>query len=189
MQKKEISQKNEIEINFVWTAFWKMAKGGVNTFAPPIRRLGIRSYSWGTECLRGDVEAGPATAFPQALGLAATFRYLPEQFDWQRKIQNFVLRNSFPLRVFFSFWCDWYHCKKKGRGRRLVGLFFLSPFSPALKGSFKWLQLLVWKWEQNTTTTRHMGSTTITMVGSAVGVLWSISPETRDGGAIRSVPN
>lgn len=44
--------------------------------APPIPRLGIGPYNWNTECLRGDAEApGWATAFPQALGLAAAFRY------------------------------------------------------------------------------------------------------------------
>ena len=51
-----------------------MARGGRTTFAPAIERLGIKPYSWGTECLRGDVDAGPATAFPQALGLSAMFR-------------------------------------------------------------------------------------------------------------------
>lgn len=44
--------------------------------APPVPRLGIAPYNWNTECLRGDAEApGWATAFPQALGLAAAFRY------------------------------------------------------------------------------------------------------------------
>ncbi|XP_025097185.1 probable beta-D-xylosidase 2 [Pomacea canaliculata] len=41
--------------------------------APAIPRLGVGPYSWNTECLDGDVDAGPATSFPQALGLAATF--------------------------------------------------------------------------------------------------------------------
>ncbi len=52
-----------------------MANGGRTTFAPKIERLGINEYRWGTECLRGDVQAGPATAFPQALGMSAIFRY------------------------------------------------------------------------------------------------------------------
>ena len=38
-----------------------------------IDRLGIKPYEWGTECLRGHV-GQYATAFPQSLGLAATFR-------------------------------------------------------------------------------------------------------------------
>ena len=53
-----------------------MARGGRVTDAPAIERLGIKPYPWGTECLRGDVQAGPATAFPQALGLSAIFRFL-----------------------------------------------------------------------------------------------------------------
>lgn len=41
---------------------------------PGIDRLGIKPYVWSTECLRGHVDQY-ATAFPQSLGLAATFRY------------------------------------------------------------------------------------------------------------------
>ncbi|XP_067673894.1 uncharacterized protein [Haliotis asinina] len=53
---------------------FQMARGGaVNDGTPPIPRLGIKPYSWNTECLRGDVYAGNATGFPQALGLAASF--------------------------------------------------------------------------------------------------------------------
>lgn len=52
----------------------QIAMGGRSTHAPGIDRLGIKPYPWGSECLRGDVDAGPATSFPQALGLAATFR-------------------------------------------------------------------------------------------------------------------
>lgn len=37
--------------------------------APAIDRLGIKPYQWGTECISGDVRAGPATSFPQALGM------------------------------------------------------------------------------------------------------------------------
>ena len=53
----------------------QMSRGGASRNSPtlPIARLGIKPYQWGTECLRGDVQAGNATAFPQALGLAATF--------------------------------------------------------------------------------------------------------------------
>ncbi|XP_019615390.1 PREDICTED: probable beta-D-xylosidase 6 [Branchiostoma belcheri] len=53
----------------------QMSRGGAheNGPAPAIPRLGIPPHQWNTECLRGDPEAGPATAFPQALGLAATF--------------------------------------------------------------------------------------------------------------------
>ncbi|XP_067675105.1 uncharacterized protein [Haliotis asinina] len=54
----------------------QMARGGAGSSggpAPAIPRLGIGPYSWNTECLRGDVQAGNATSFPQAIGLAASF--------------------------------------------------------------------------------------------------------------------
>lgn len=54
----------------------QMAYGGRETYAPGIPRLGINPYPWGAECNRGDVQAGPATSFPQAIGLAATFRFV-----------------------------------------------------------------------------------------------------------------
>ena len=40
--------------------------------APAITRLGINPYQWGTECLSGDVNAGPATSFPQSIGMVST---------------------------------------------------------------------------------------------------------------------
>ena len=57
----------------------QLARGGAGTFggpAPAILRLGIGSYQWDTECLRGDADAPGvgATAFPQSIGLAAAFR-------------------------------------------------------------------------------------------------------------------
>ncbi|KAL3881454.1 hypothetical protein ACJMK2_027896 [Sinanodonta woodiana] len=54
----------------------QMSRGGGDPYggpAPAIERLGIGPYSWATECLRGQVSAGEATSFPQALGLAASF--------------------------------------------------------------------------------------------------------------------
>lgn len=53
----------------------QMAHGGAsdNGPAPAIPRLGIQPYQWGTECLSGDVSAGNATSFPQALGVAASW--------------------------------------------------------------------------------------------------------------------
>jgi len=51
----------------------QMAYGGRTTFAPAIPRLGIDPYGWGAECLHGAGNAGPATSFPQAIGLAAIF--------------------------------------------------------------------------------------------------------------------
>ena len=55
----------------------QMSRGGSGpkaSPAPAIPRLGIGPFSWNTECLRGDVYAGNATSFPQAIGLAASFR-------------------------------------------------------------------------------------------------------------------
>ncbi|XP_038066380.1 xylan 1,4-beta-xylosidase-like [Patiria miniata] len=53
----------------------QLARGGAgpNGPTPPIPRLGIGPYNWNTECLRGDVQAGNATSFPQAIGIAASF--------------------------------------------------------------------------------------------------------------------
>ena len=56
---------------------YQMAKGGAGPQggpAPAIPRLGIKPWAWNTECLRGDANAGDATGFPQAIGLAAAFR-------------------------------------------------------------------------------------------------------------------
>lgn len=55
----------------------QLAKGGTDPGAgpaPAIPRLGINPYGWNTECLHGDANSGPATSFPQSIGLAATFR-------------------------------------------------------------------------------------------------------------------
>lgn len=55
----------------------QLAKGGAGIEggpAPAIPRLNIGPYQWNEECLRGAAEAGEATAFPQAIGLAASFR-------------------------------------------------------------------------------------------------------------------
>ena len=41
--------------------------------APGIPRLGVLPYEWWNEALHGVARAGPATVFPQAIGLAATF--------------------------------------------------------------------------------------------------------------------
>lgn len=54
----------------------QLARGGAGKNggpAPALPRLRVAAYNWNTECLRGDVEAGAATSFPQAIGLAAAF--------------------------------------------------------------------------------------------------------------------
>jgi len=53
-----------------------MGGGGTGLPAPAIPRLGISPYQFNTECLRGIVNLD-TTAFPQALGLAASFRFYP----------------------------------------------------------------------------------------------------------------
>lgn len=56
---------------------YQLAMGGAGPKggpAPAIPELKIGPYSWNTECLRGDAQAGEATAFPQSIGLAAAFR-------------------------------------------------------------------------------------------------------------------
>lgn len=42
---------------------------------PAIDSLGIKPYVWITECIRGEVGTN-TTAFPQSIGLAASFRLL-----------------------------------------------------------------------------------------------------------------
>ena len=37
--------------------------------APGISRLGIIPYQWRTVCDHGDVQSGPATSFPQSIGM------------------------------------------------------------------------------------------------------------------------
>ncbi len=41
--------------------------------APPISRLGLPAYDYRNECLHGVANAGVATVFPQAIGMAATW--------------------------------------------------------------------------------------------------------------------
>ena len=43
------------------------------SFVPAIERLGIKPYVWISECLHGQANTN-GTAFPQSIGLAASFR-------------------------------------------------------------------------------------------------------------------
>ena len=57
----------------------QMSKAGSGKFggpAPGIPRLNISKQQWNAECLHGDVQAGNATSFPQAIGMAASFKYV-----------------------------------------------------------------------------------------------------------------
>ena len=53
----------------------QMSHGGAawNSPTPEIKRLGVKPYQWGTECLSGDVYAGPATSFPMSINMASAF--------------------------------------------------------------------------------------------------------------------
>ena len=55
----------------------QMAYGGGRSQkpTPAIPRLGIKPYNFDTECLRGVVST-TGTAFPQSVGLAASFRFV-----------------------------------------------------------------------------------------------------------------
>ena len=52
-----------------------MSHGGAQTNSPTpsVKRLGVEPYQWGTECLSGDVFAGPATSFPMSINMASAF--------------------------------------------------------------------------------------------------------------------
>jgi beta-glucosidase len=45
----------------------------LHQYAPAVDRLGLRSFTTGTECLHGLSWSGVATVFPQAVGLASTW--------------------------------------------------------------------------------------------------------------------
>jgi beta-glucosidase len=47
--------------------------GFLHQFAPPVERLGIAAFRTGQEALHGVAWMGPATVFPQAVGLGATW--------------------------------------------------------------------------------------------------------------------
>jgi beta-glucosidase len=91
----------------------QMSHGGAenNGPAPAIPRLGINPYQWGTECLSGDVRAGPATSFPQSIGLAATFDYsLLYRFaravsdEVRAKNNNYTSHGSYGFHTGLSCW-------------------------------------------------------------------------------------
>jgi len=81
--------------------------------APAIDRLGIHEYNWWNECLHGVARAGNATAFPQAIGMAAT---------WNPKLINEVADLiSTEARAKFNVSC------RKGRRDRYMGLTMWTP--------------------------------------------------------------
>lgn len=89
----------------------QLSHGGRVTHAPPIERLGIKPYVWGSECLRGDVKAGAATSFPQALGLAASFSQevifnvsRATGLEVRAKFNNYSARHYYGLHTSASCW-------------------------------------------------------------------------------------
>jgi beta-glucosidase len=67
--------------------------GGKNDPTPPITRLGVQPYQWGTECISGDVFAGPATSFPMSMSMASSFdadllRRTANATGWEVRAKN-----------------------------------------------------------------------------------------------------
>ena len=54
--------------------FISNVEGDVQSVVPAIQRLNINPFVWKTDCTRGIAHTN-ATAFPQDIGLAASFRY------------------------------------------------------------------------------------------------------------------
>ncbi|CAI8019306.1 Xylan 1,4-beta-xylosidase [Geodia barretti] len=84
----------------------QMSHGGANNNgpAPAIPELGINPYQWGTECISGDVDAGPATSFPESIGLAAAFDY-QLLYTFARAVSNEVRakNNNYTAHGDYSF--------------------------------------------------------------------------------------
>lgn len=111
----------------------QMSHGGAinNGPAPAISRLGINPWQWGTECLRGDVNAGLATAFPQALGLAASFNtsmlyaMARATSDEVRAKHNFAVSNgSYAFHTGIACWSpviNMFRDPRWGRGQETYG--------------------------------------------------------------------
>ena len=78
----------------------QMAMGGGGTYkpAPAIPRLGISAYQYDTECLHG-IQSLDTTAFPQSLGLSASFRFV---FSFANKIEPSANDDSFFCALIFS---------------------------------------------------------------------------------------
>ncbi len=83
-----------------------------NVPTPSIERLSIKPYVWDTECIRGQTTTN-ATAFPQALGLAASF-----STDLLHKVAEAI---SYEVRA------NWNEHVKQEAYRSHVGLSCFSP--------------------------------------------------------------
>ena len=63
--------------------------------------LGIDPYQWGTEYLSGDVSAGPATSFPQSIGMVKNFECCHS--EWQTFIHYSVMPNMYVQAASFNY--------------------------------------------------------------------------------------
>jgi beta-glucosidase len=81
--------------------------------AAAIPRLGVPAYEWWNECLHGVARAGPATVFPQAIGLAASF-----DKDLMREVATAIGDEARAKHHEFE---------RRGQRARYQGLTFWSP--------------------------------------------------------------
>ncbi len=98
---------------------------------PAIARLNIPAYNWWNEALHGVARSGPATVFPQAIGLAATFDNalaLKESSaisDEARAMYNaFIKNNNHAQYAGLTFWTpniNIFRDPRWGRGQETYG--------------------------------------------------------------------
>jgi len=81
--------------------------------SPAIPRLGMLEYQWWNECLHGVANAGDATVFPQAIGMAASF-----DTDLMRQTADIISDEARAKHHEFARYEDY---------RRFRGLTFWSP--------------------------------------------------------------
>ena len=99
--------------------------------SPAIARLGIPAYSWWNEALHGVGRSAPATVFPQAIGLGATFddelarREATAISDEARAVYNAaVARNHYVKYGGLTFWTpniNIFRDPRWGRGQETYG--------------------------------------------------------------------
>ena len=99
--------------------------------APAIPRLNIPAYNWWNEALHGVARSGPATVFPQAIGLAATFdndlalKEASAISDEARAMFNaFVKKNNRGQYAGLTFWTpniNIFRDPRWGRGQETYG--------------------------------------------------------------------
>jgi beta-glucosidase len=87
--------------------------GQMQNEAPAIPRLSIPAYDWWSEALHGVARAGIATAFPQAIGLSASF-----DFDLMTRVASVI---STEARAKYN------RAQRQGDSSRYHGLTFFSP--------------------------------------------------------------